>query len=86
MTMNIRLAYNVPHTTYATHTTFCPFSEVDSLVPTRKSEARFVADYEDEIRPHDLHRDLAFGWRFAVQFEFKRHSRGKIVRLTGRKP
>jgi len=86
MTMNIRLTYGIPHTTYAAHTTFCPLSKVDSLVPTRKPETRFVTDYQDEIRPHDLHRDLALRWRFAVQFKPKRHSRGKIVRLTCRKP
>jgi hypothetical protein len=46
MTMNIRLAYSIPHTTYATHMAFRPISKVDSLVPTRKSEARFVTDYQ----------------------------------------
>ena len=30
VTMNIRLAYSIPRTTYAAHATFCPFSEVDS--------------------------------------------------------
>ena len=85
MIINICLAYSITRTTYAAHATLCPISEVDSLVPTRKPDARFVADYQDEIRPHDLHRDLALRWRFAVQFEPKRRPRGKIVRLTCRK-
>lgn len=45
MTVSIRLAYGIPHTTYAAHTTFCPLSKIDSLVPTRKPEARLVTDY-----------------------------------------
>ena len=64
--MNIRLAsYSVLHTTYVARTAFRP-------------RPRFVTDYQNEVRPHDLHRDLALRWRSAVQFEPKRYSKGKV--------